>query len=343
MTQSTEPTAYRVDGDGVILYWYLPLNARPERYAVSDRLARFVVAYSMLPLRDVTPYSEEMQANGNDVRRYIAARKAAGVDTTELEAVLAPPRPALTPPQRRQRLRWSAVFVGTFVALIIVPVVLEMSVQPRYFATLPARIHARTPIFSDPLTQPDGKWPVTTTTYFKNGAYHLYQPHSTTYSVEDAHLPIAVMLPIGFGDVAVQVTLTGSYRDAGIVLRADMGATTFLKAGLDDGGYAQLNWCPSPDPAYRDSCQTLGFPFRSEPSQNGGAMARLPAHTLLLISRASTWVYYVDGTLVGSYRDTEGIISQQGRIGLYSKYPDSDVAFTNFAVYPVDATLPWGY
>jgi hypothetical protein len=328
-TSTLPRTAYVVDGGDALLIWTLLPVARERARAASDLLCRLIVARAAVPLRDATSLAAALaQAGTNPVRL-----RALGVPTDALPD-LEPPEPSVTRSPRAALLRRAALAV--LVPLIPLAAVfgsgyLAQQRQPDYFASLPARLHATTPLYHDPLTSPIGDWQALGAgpdgpihAEYVDGAYRLSSDEST--------LTIPAWTARTYGDAAVEVTArqfgaaTGEFVEdgVGLIVRADTSrmigfvvntAGKWLFLVYHDGHWSTFDEGQAPSAATGDGA----------------------ANRLLLLMRGDTYLLYINDHLVGTDPDSFIATPRSGRAGVFVFNGATTGAFTDFAVYPVQS------
>jgi len=248
---------YVLDGSDTLLLWYayplqvgkasqvLPPAATRQREEI-ERFARLIITRTGKPLRDLSSYASELAIDSNVIAHAGMLPYAAEYQR------LATPIAGL-PVERRART--SRARGCALLALLLLPFVLVGGAfgakaklhdyQASYYASLPAKLHARQPLYFDALTAFDGDWyqsgPATAegeySYFFANGGYHLTAPKGQTAAA------LAVM-PGTLSDVAVEMTVAQKvgmqYDGVGLVLRSDVKYSNMVVffASPTDGSWA---------------------------------------------------------------------------------------------------------
>ncbi len=320
-----QPLYWRIETADEILSWQLGYNSSQATVQRCLLLEQIITASSMLPLRDMTSFASDLRAQRNNLPRLIAEHRARVLPTAGIERML---------PTSQAKRSWQRVVGALVIVLTLAVVVLggiAQITQPSYLAALPARVRAHTPIFSDSLAVPTGTWPVGANTVYEAGAYHLRGGQ-----------PVFALTNRQYADAVVEVTITSSVGQAGLVVRSDAASRHMLAllfVPYDDGtvGYWSLRRC-SPTIDYLD-CLILSPSFQFTTLD----APRFSSNRMMIWMHGNAYRFYINDQFVGSYIDAADDIPSQGYVGLCSFYGSKDVAYTNFVVYPVDATLPWDY
>lgn len=239
---------------------------------------------------------------------------------------------------------WRAWGIALLPLLLLVALVIgSLSVptrirdyQQRYFAALPARIHAEHPRYRDTLARPTGDWQLASLAP-GNG-------HNATYAggafwlkgVPDAsaRASVAAWTTGSYSDAAVEVTAreVGSAVDpssdgVGLLARAGDGqGVAFVVNNEGDWGFYRYE-VDRPSPSWSSIKTGDFFPA---PSHDNTPIR------LLLVMRGATYLFYVNDEYVGSFTDDEfRSTPRAGRVGVIVLGQPSAGVFTNFAVYPV--------
>ncbi len=338
----TSGMAYLLDSPNATLIWTLSPAASDAIYSASERLCSLIVTRTNLPLRDLTALANDLVATRGNVQRIAAMRfpsgSAAPVSPT-LQALAQQPTP-------QQPRRWPRVV--SLIAVSLIPLVLFSTImgygsyvehyQQSYFAGLPQRVQAETPIFQDSLTTADGYWtvnPVTTEqpegAKFANGSYELIGTNQTVINYNTTSG--AGIL----GDAAIEVTASeqgtvdqNSSDGIGIVFAVTGDGNNFGVFEVHDDGQWELD-------AYHNIPNDLN---NSWDYLDGGDSAAIyqgigATNQLLLIRRGKTLLCYVNDQYVGAYYDKDNEIPATGEPGVFINDGALTGVFTNFAVYPV--------
>lgn len=329
VTSTLPRTAYVVDGGDALLIWTLSPVARERARSASDLLCRLIVTRAAVPLRDATSLASALvQAGTNPVRL-----RALGVPTDTLPD-LTSPQPGATRDVRRAL--WRRAALSVLVPLIPLAAVfgsgyLAQQRQPDYFATLPARLHATTPLYHDLLTSPSGDWQALGSgpagpihADYADGAYRL--------SSDDPTLTVPAWTARTYDDAAVEVTArqfgaaTGKFVEdgVGLIVRADASRMIGFVVNTS-GKWLFLD--------YHDGHWST-FDEGHAPSASVGDGA---ANRLLLLMRGDTYLLYINDHLVATDPDSFIATPRSGRVGVFVFNGATTGAFTDFSVYPVQS------
>lgn len=371
---------YVLDSGDQVIAWQRSDSRFDRTLAASHQLVGLTVAHTGLPLRDLTlafdrateprPNDSSRSASairarllaqhGDARRRGLDARaetrltaligKLAPPDSADAEGVSAAVRQALEGVGLHAALPESAAGRGCMLLLAAVVAFALLAgtswgaqqAQARYLASLPAQIHAETPLYADSLAAPDGTWLVSGAT--AGGVRYQDQSYRLTGTAGN---PVTAWTPATYGDVAVQVTarqLGGTQEDGiGLIVRAKAAGDDYVAFVISptDGGWTLWQYHPvdaNPD----DDWHYLGGGDSSAIRQGYDA-----TNTLLAIARGQSYVLYVNGVFVGAATDgdpdvygegpTVGTMTtpRQGYAGVYLADGVTTGVFTDFAVYPV--------
>jgi hypothetical protein len=300
-------TTYILDaGDTQLLWSVLPFGGTRESGA-SESLLRLAVARSGRALRDLSTFAAELS------RASVSSAPAGSF--ASLPGVYAVGARQKRPPLR---LRYAALGL---VPLLLLGALLGtggwlQSYQASYFQSLPARIHAETPLYHDDLSYQTGDWPTHVADAndyqgfaYADGAYQL--------SGQGSGKPVsALQWSATYGDAAVEVTATqlgappSSGNDGvGVIARSSANNNNFVMLQVNHASRWTL-W------HYRGAA--------SEPWTNLAGGASTAIHTgpgatnrLLLVVRGQTLLCYVNDQYVGSYDDRYYPLAGSGFVGVY--------------------------
>jgi hypothetical protein len=206
--------------------------------------------------------------------------------------------------------------------------------QHALYNSLPARIHAQTPLFSDALAADDGNWPVHLATA-DDGAYNYVNGE---YKISDGWGE--ALLNRTYGNAAVEVTVQMGYTDpngkvgdlgqVGLVVRAGSkpdSLVTFTIGVLGDWSLMRFRNSGPDD----DKWQVLALGERSSAIHTGFRPNRL-----LVLMRGYEYLCYADDQLVAVAHDDA---LSRGQVGLWldQKTVEGTATvgyFSHFAVYP---------
>jgi hypothetical protein len=217
-----------------------------------------------------------------------------------------------------------------------------------YLATLPALVHAETPLYRSSLAADDGNWPVSppdrsdglARRVFTGGAYQLTGVKG---------VPVVATMPHSYGDAAVEVTalITSAADDSGfasdilgLVVRANADFSDMIVVTVDQAG-DQSSWRidhTRTDPQGKViQNDTLAIDF----DPIFGTVRIGGPNTLLVLMRGDAFTLYINGVYVGTgtvprFGERDPLpIPPSGRVGVYLEDGANTAAFTNFTIYPV--------
>lgn len=332
---------YLLDGPDASLIWTLTATASDSQYGAADLLCRLVVSRTGLPLRDLTAIANELAAARGAVRRLVRTRAQLGGanSVSPILARLALPLPA-------PHIRWRRVAPVLVVSCI--PLLLSAAIfgyggwvenyQQGYFASLPQRLHAETPLYQDTLNTENADWPVSAVTKqnhqgerFVNGAYQLFgdDPTQTNLAWETSSNII--------GDAAFEVTETeqgkitsGANDGIGLVFNIDHYGNNFNLFQVNADGSWYL-YTYHYDASNQPNIRNIAAEGTSSAIHQGlGA-----TNTLLVIKRGQVCLLYANHQLIETYYDRDNVLAIVGYVGLFLNDDAQTGTFTNVAVYPV--------
>ena len=325
-------SAYVLDGGDAVLVWSAPFATRGKRRAEMERFVGAIAARGGQPLRDLSSLAASLAiSNGKPLRL-----RALGVPTEPLGL----PELDATPSRRGWPFSRGATTLGIVALALLVAVggtgVWLQQYQPAYRASFPALLHAEHPLYADAFSADDGAWHPAAGTIgghgqftFGGGAYQLGDPLAAGSGDTTS---IGAWAPGDYGDAAVEVTAsqTGSSQDdgVGLVVRADASGDRQLAFTVDTTG----NW------AFSDYHNSADGTYWGTIDSGQSSVAHLgdgAPNTLLLIMRGDSYLYFLNGQLVGSYTDSYIATPRSGRAGVVVLDGTTSGAFNNFAVYPV--------
>lgn len=340
LPSSASPGAtFIVDAGDHTFTWIIGRVAPRRDFDETAALARIIRLRTRLPLRDISELAVtvcQYQHQPDELLRL-------GMTP---DAIVALQR--LT--YRSPRLLWLLAPVMLVIILgFVVPLVgvqrLE-DYQRNYFASLPQKIHAETPIYFDSLAASDNQWDVEQPSKdngewsigYHDGTYQLTgQSGSYVYSNLDSF----------YSDAAIEVTVVqrGKAADGndgvGILLRADTDQNMVVYyVSPTDGSWSlsHLLYNPAnPDDSWRymDS-GTSAFVQTGADASN----------TLLVLARGQTYLLYVNGHFLDAYTDRfhdQGNLLTFGQVGLYVNDGATTGIFSDFSVYPVQSPPSLSY
>lgn len=301
------------------------------------RLLAITMQQTGLPLRDLQPLADAL---GYGVA--LAEAKTSSHLTPEPEMlheanllIAAVPKPPPT------KINW-----GTFpiIAVLIVVVCFgpyafvrysQDALFPRYLASLPAKLNAKTPLWHDPLTKAAHGWPLHVPDA-QNGDRLSYDDGGYTIinggivDINSLYHGSAV-LPQSYGAIAIQVTVhmnkTAQSVDAtgaGIIIRQPYPASENEQCMLliTDTG------------RWRDTCGIYfaeNFSTTFSPYIHQGLGAN---NTLLVVARGQFVAFYANEHLLGY--DFAWDREPFGYIGLVNRSSDISATFTDFTVWAIN-------
>lgn len=332
--QST--VAHILDTDDVSIGWLVPQSAPPDRQFDMWRLAHTIATRTGAPPRDLAVVHDIVEG-----KLRATSQPVAGIP----EALFASIERAHKYLARRT---WVAITVGVALALSIGAIEFKtvdivQSFQRGYFAGLPPKIHAETPIFSDALTLPDNSWQV---------ARAVKADKSLRYGVSDGAYQltgesnVTALAPGAYENIAVEVTV----RQNGLVPRTtgpdDRPYEPVDGAGLAfwANGNEEMVFTVSPTDGSWELGETSDYGTGSVSVFSNDYGVSSAVHTgdgasndLLVLVRGQVILMYVNGSLVGTYtrlfRDPNHVSGDQ--VGLFLVDGATTGQYTNFAVYQV--------
>lgn len=314
-----------------------PQNSSSEADDTTD-LLRIAVTRTGLPVRDLNPLATAISAQADLLAArppkspvfadsHTLADRAADLLHMEVAVYQSPAR------------QWrSAVLVGLVTILALLPLLVGYGLhdiaQPTYFATLPARIHAKTPLFSDSLRATDGLWPIQSST--QDDYRHLaYTSNGYTLTGNTTGKEVYAVMPDTYGSVAIQVTATetgtippNTYDGVGIIMRGNNVASD----PLDEYNYCTFSVNYHGD--WRVACGFLGPVIGHSAAIHTGPGA---TNTLLVIARGNQYICYVNGQYVGQIYDRYSVHKTVGQVGVVNVESGMQGTFTDFTVWSVNA------
>lgn len=341
-------TAYLLDLGDTALTWTLTAGSKDDEYLESEALARLIVTRTGQPLRDLSSWMTRIQsARGN-----VARLREAGVPPDALAEYS-----ALR--QRWRRRLWPlllalvAVFAITFAALFV-PGRLEAR-RFAYLDTLPALVHAETPLYRSSLAADDGNWLVSPSDQSNGLARRVFT--GSAYQLSGiTGVPVVATMPRIYGDAAVEVTgLTTNVTDdsgfaddnLGLVVRANADLSDMIVITVDQarGEWSMAHIRTDPQGKILQS-DSLEDRFRST-NPRFGVHTDGP-NTLLILMRGDAFTLYVNGYSVGTgtvprFGEEPLPIPLSGRVGVYVEDGTDTTAFTNFAIYPLTSPPALNY
>jgi hypothetical protein len=330
----TESWAFVVDGPSATLAWRARHSTKDGALPASDQLSRLILAYTGLPLLDLSKAAELASTRRMD-KHYAEAIELFST-LTSAGATLWPNMPR---PVTRRRIALAAAAV--FSPLLLIPVFYLLGqglqhYQLQQYTALLRQVRSHQPLYHDSLMAPDGDWMVSAATTdnpdsyaFADGSYVI----SLRASDQQTRFPQA-FAPGVYHDAAVEVVsrrINGSsFGTVGLVLHAD--------ASGNDEVVFQVSWTPS---AAEWAVLRLGVGNLLDPTnkwgyfsqQSSSAIHAAPgtANRLTVVLRGSQVICYINDEYVGTFNDP---LPESGRIGFGVFATYDTVAFNDFTIYP---------
>jgi hypothetical protein len=314
--------------------------SKAREYDESDLLSRWIVTQSGQPLRDFTSIAAEVaQARNNPARL-----RTLGLPDEAIAALAGVKRYV-------RRTLWTIVPIVLILALFIggsffVSARLQ-DYQQGYFAGLVGKLHAETPLFSDPMSTDDGQWVVEKPSAADNQSSYAFVDGAYQMSGQSGQF-VAAFAALVYGDAAVEVTArqVGAARDdttqgVGLVLRSNGGTNMVVfYVSTVDGSWTLDHYLynaqqPDTSLAYVDEGNSSAI------QQGAGATNRL-----LVLARGQTYLLYINDRFITAYTDRyhdTHDLPVAGPAGVYVSDGAITGYFTDFAVYPVQAPPSLSY
>jgi hypothetical protein len=332
--QNKAPLIYLIASEQRLIAWINPRYEAPWNRHTTKRMLSLAMAYTNLPLRNLTPLGHGGQTAaraGNAVALHAPVPISAETDVS-------------THPTRRSLATAVTLCFGLAV-LILAPIatetLLEQRLWPAYLASLPQTIAQQQPIFTDALRVPDGRWPAYSAN-FGNPTTYTYSAMGYTISGDGAAYAPA-LLPTTYGAVAIQVTVHNLGRPGyrGGSPFPVLGAGIVMRADTEFGGY--IHYCAF-------EIDGTGKWGDTDAYQSGAGNGYSPdiqtgpgnVNTLFVIARGLMHSMYVNGHYLGTFTDEFGC-PPVGQIGLVNDSGNANVAFTDFKVWSVTAPPAFMY
>lgn len=340
-------TTYVVDGGDDLLTWSVSPSSGDEEAEASEILAREIAIRTRLPLRDLSVLAEDLARTGGYAPRVVAARVRPGTEGTAAPFITVIGQDAATAKRaitrsRRIALLTASLLVVTF-GLLSGGAFWLHSYQQHYLASLPARVHAETPLYTDALSYDDGQWPaaqLSTTSAAQatwvDSAYQL--SGAPGHGIHSWRAPF-------YSNVAVEVTAeqlsaapAGSADGVGLTVRAGedpLKMTIFL---VNPTGHWGLYSYDETSTYYGSYSHLLVGGFSPAIHEGLGQENRL-----LVVAHGYLYLCYVNGVFVGSFFDNLHTTYSYGSAGVFVNDGAFTGAFKNFAIYPVQppSSLWW--
>lgn len=257
-------------------------------------------------------------------------------------------------------LQWVAllaVVVGClfpFTDNLVVAALNPLYSQP-LLATLPARVHAERPLYFTALDTPAPGWQSRVASKtdprsarFTPHGYELALPNATAQNTRiNAVWNDAIRLP---ANGAIEVTVWvdgptnindphGGEADASLLLNPSSDGANGLEFWVSSVGYWGVSHCAQLDRA-QANCDypQMGQTGFSELAPNDGIS---PTYMLLRIHQGHTYLLFANGQFLASYHDETEQPAVSGAFGLFIDPGQTVARFTNLAVYPVPAGMPF--
>jgi hypothetical protein len=345
----TNSTNYLLIGPDVVLIWLVRAMASEAEAAASEALLRLSVTNSGKPLRDLSVAAKELaQVRVLGTRAWslgaVTGQDAAPASLAELARRM----------QQGQKPRRTGLWVGLSLATILLIALTALpfgasawlqNYQSQYFATLPGRVLAEHPLFTDSLNVYDGIWPdhkpsATTNCGYKYLAVAAYELYGTT-----TNYVCYAYAEQTYGDVAVEVTATEGGTlgpnltdGVGLLLRGDADNTNYVAFFVLASGEWDLWHYQYVDANPNDNWNTLASGHSSTVNTGFGASNRL-----LVLMRGQVFLLYVNDHLLQTYDTQYDDLPATGHMGVYLNEASISGMFTDFAVYPVQPMSSFWY
>jgi hypothetical protein len=332
-------TAYLLDTGDAVLAWMETPGAGRDKLDQADALAGVIVSRAHLPLRDLT----ELVTALSDAHSHPDSLDHFGLLPNVLEELRTLGHKSLL---TRAALLSTILLVVLGIAIPLVGVQRLEDYQHSYFASLPQKLHAETPIFYDPLIAFDNQWSTqkpskdngNVSLSYRNGTYQMTgQSGCYVYSYPaPAYTDVAVEV------TAVQVgTAADGYDGVGLMLRADTDQDMivfYVSPTNRSWSLAHRLYNPEhPDNSWEDLDDGTSAYVHT------GANA---SNTLLVLVRGQTYLLYVNGHFLDTYSNTypsDPYLPIAGQAGLYVNDGATTGVFSNFSVYPVQSLPSLSY
>ncbi|MGZ3584731.1 MAG: hypothetical protein ACXWP6_19610, partial [Ktedonobacterales bacterium] len=202
-------------GTECVFTWNINATARRKR-AASQSLLHIISQHTGLPLRDV---STEVRRIAYTVRILSSARKHTKQETN-------------------YRFRVLAIAMLPFIVMMLFAVAVQVK-EPGYFERLYAQSHNAAPLYVDPLTHPDGDWPLTESMTFENAAYTIKNGQSGFTTL--------VMAPHRYDNALYEVIVSSQgdsnlQSGAGIAILDNTHSQPMLTFCTTSDGWWSLKW-----------------------------------------------------------------------------------------------------
>ncbi len=291
-------TTYILYGAECVFAWNI--NARPSRKrAASQSLLQTVSLHTGLPLRDV---STEVRRIAYAVRILSSTRKP-------------------TKQMVNYRFRVLAIAMLPFIVIMLLAAAIQIN-EPGHFEHIYTRAHASTPLYADPLTHPDGDWPLTESIAFGDGAYTIKNDQSNFTNL--------VLAPHRYDNALYEVTVSSQgdpdlHACAGVAILGGAHSQPMLTFCVLSDGWWSLRWL-------EHGTHASGSGDSIRIGKNSAIQLGTNAPNLIaVLVQGSDFTFYINGHYMTRfhYGDLAG-----GHIGLYLDPRAERGSFTDFAVYP---------
>ncbi len=334
---------YLLDGPDVSLLWSLAPTANDRMYAASEQMCRLIVSRTGLPLRDLTSVANDLALTRGNVQRIMMMRSVTGSGATASPTLQLL---ALTPPARPARVGRR---VASILAVSLVPLLLSAAIfgyggyvehyQQGYFASLPQRLHAEMPIYTDAMNIPDSDWPVGAPTKkapqgerFTKSDYQLYGTPDPTEGNW-----VWTLGPGIVGDAAFEVTATergpitsGASDGIGLIFDIDQDGNNFNMFQVNaDGSWVLFAY------HYDASDQPSSWNWIDSGKASAIRKGVGATNTLLVVKRGKVVLLYANNHLIETYYDRDNQLASRGYVGLFLNDLAQTGDFSNVGVYPV--------
>jgi hypothetical protein len=244
---------------------------------------------------------------------------------------------------RQRPIRMGVVFYGLNILLMVLlassasgTLLVDQRRLADYYNSLPARLAAETPLFTDSLTSEDDIWPIQTPSQ-KYPANLEYAHGGYSMSGGPKGQEFYAWAPNMFANMAVSMTVrqigSSDYDGLGMVARVrrtssgDTDNITF-SISLTHGNWSLYHY----QPGHRNSYDN----WKYLDGGDSNAIHRGPnaVNHLLLVVRSNEYQCYINGHIVGRDIDSSMSPSTYGYAGLYINDLSTTAVFNDFAVFP---------
>lgn len=263
-------TTFILYGTECVFTWNINATARRRRVA-SQSLLRTISLHAGLPLRDV---STEVRRIAYAVRILSSARKP-------------------TKQMVNYRFRVLAIAMLPFIVMILLAAAIQIN-EPGHFERIYTQSHNAAPLYADPLTHPDGDWPLTESIAFENGAY--------TIKNDQSGFTTLVLAPHRYDQALYEVTVS-SQEDldlpsgAGIAILGSAHPQPMLTFCVTPDGWWSLRWLD-----HGTDTAGSGDSIRKGDSNAIHRGSSAPNRIAVLV-QGSDFTFYINGHYMTRYHD----------------------------------------